>query len=197
MRETLVSINAQSCLILWFHLNSICLKLTENYIEIREYILKTIATLVLICVFSNAFSAENNSTSLEKLMQKFEQNKITKVTVLLDQCTIIGKPIPVTTSLYKEVVFYLNLNDLSWIQRNNERYIALNKYLSATNIDGAGEDPYETLSYNAIKLNENSLTLEAILHYSKQEKGNYSSYSQNYKCPINDKKIVTFAKVHD
>ena len=142
----------------------------------------------------SAFSSENSTKTLDTLMQDFEKNKTTKVTVLFDKCSITGDKIPVEVSSYNQIVFYISVNDVVFVKKNNESYIGFSKYLSMYDPGKDNESGSESLSCNRIKIDKNHLILEATLNYYKNHKNNYNSYSQNYKCPIDDKNIVTFTK---
>jgi len=141
----------------------------------------------------SAFSSENSTKTLDTLMQDFEKNKTTKVTVLFDKCSITGDKIPVEVSSYNQIVFYIGVNDVVFVKKNNESYIGFSKHLSM--YDPSQSDlGSEYLGCNRIKIDKDQLILEATLNYHKQHKHNYNSYTQNYKCPIDDKNIVTFTK---
>ena len=132
-------------------------------------------------------------SSLDKLMQDFDKNKTTKVTVLFDKCSIIGDKIPVEVSAYNQIVFYIDVKDIILVKKSNESYICFSKYLS-THDSSQGDLGSEHLSCNRIKIDKDQLILEATLNYHKHHNNNYNSYTQNYKCPIDDKNIVTFIK---
>ena len=151
---------------------------------------------IIIIFFSilyslNVFALEDST--LNKLLQDFEKNKTTKVTVLFDKCSIVGDKIPVEVSAYNKIIFYIDVKDVALIKKSNESYIGCSKYLS-THDPSQSDSGSDYLNCNGIKIDKDQLVLEVTLNYYKQHKNNYNSYTQNYKCPIDDKNIVTFIK---